>query len=197
MKRGSIRRHGLQHLLYNRSHRGHSHSPQIARIILEQNVGTPIFAQRVRFRGGSSNTPGAIQGREIFACDGPDLVANWQFDGKAHSAREVALQFSGVAAQRPTARKSGTRRRSIRMAPGISYASRITPQEPITRLPFAANLIRPRRMGGFCCPQWRTRMTQIPHNCSKIPTQFGPAQISLDPLSFCSQPGSMMRRNCS
>jgi hypothetical protein len=34
----SIREHGLQHLLYNRSHRGHRHSPEIARVVLTAGV---------------------------------------------------------------------------------------------------------------------------------------------------------------
>ena len=38
MRCDSIRGHGLQHLLYNRSHRGHRHSPEIARVVLTAGV---------------------------------------------------------------------------------------------------------------------------------------------------------------
>jgi hypothetical protein len=38
MRCDSIREHGLQHLLYNRSHRGHRHSPEIARVVLTAGV---------------------------------------------------------------------------------------------------------------------------------------------------------------
>ena len=64
----------------------------------------------------------------------------------------------------------------------------------VTRLfPWARNSPTSRqRMPRPCGSQRRTRATQIPHDLTKIPAQIGPAQTGRNPLSFASQPKSMM-----
>ena len=69
----SITGHGLQHLLYNRSHRGHSHSPEIARVVLTAGVhGIQLTALKpVTEHGCTLDAPWECFARPVLVPDCP------------------------------------------------------------------------------------------------------------------------------